>query len=227
MRRLFKLIFQLLAAAIFLFLCVAAAIVFDGLNDAGQKADCALVTGHIESSAGHAAQPSLDYAAKLYNDRVFPVIIVAVTWKPGTNDEEEAMSKYLESHGVPADAIILVRRSETTPELTHNVAEMMKARMFQSVMIVTDYYRVSRVKLALSHEGVGDIEKAHVGKLEKEDVLKIGREVVALCDYVGHIYLLPAAEKAREEAKVGMDKASVEAEKAKEKVDKSLDNLAK
>jgi len=227
MRRLFKLIFQLIAAAIFLFLCVAAWIVFDGLNDSGQKADCALVTGHIDSASGHVAQPALDYAAKLYNDRVFPVIIIAATSKPGTNDDEEAMAKYLKSHGVPADAIILVRRSETTPELTHNVVAIMKSLQFQSVMIVADYFRVTRIKLALSHEGVGDIEKAHVGKLEREDVLKIGHEVVALCDYVGHVYLLPAAEKAKEEAKVGMDKASVEAQKAKEKVDKSLDSLAK
>jgi hypothetical protein len=210
MRRLFSFIFRLVAAAIFLLLCLAAFVVFDGLNDAGQKADCALVTTRMDVTPGQTQQPALDRAVKLYNDGVFPVIIVGVSAKPGEVSDTTAMVGYLQSHGVPAGAIIEARRSATTQELTENVAEIMK-----------------RVKLELSHEGVGNIEKSHVGQLRKEDALRIGREVVALCDYVGHVYLLPAAEKAKAEAQVGMDKASVEAEEAKQKVDKSLDNLAK
>jgi uncharacterized SAM-binding protein YcdF (DUF218 family) len=227
MRRLFRLIFQLVAAAIFLFLCIAGLIIFDGLNDAGQKADCAVVIGHIESLPGHPEQPALDRAVKLYNDGVFPIIIVGVSAKPGETNGTAALASYLQSHGVPGSAIIEARRSASTQELTHEVAEIMKSRRFESIMIVTDYYHVTRVKLGLSHEGVADIEKSHVGQLQKEDALKIGREVVALCDYVGHVYLLPAAEKAKAEAQVGMDKASVDTQKAKEKIDKSLDSLAK
>jgi uncharacterized SAM-binding protein YcdF (DUF218 family) len=227
MRRLFRFIFQLVTLAVFIFLCITAWIVFDGLTDSGQKADCALVTGHLEAPSGQAVQPRLDRVVKLYNDGAFPVVIVSVATMPGANNEAGTIVTYLETHGVPPGGVIETRRSESTQETARLVSEIMKSRGFQSVMIVTDYYHVTRVKLALTHEGVGNIEKAHVGKLRKEDALKIGREVVALCDYVGHIYLLPAAEKAKEEAKVGMDKASVDAEKAKEKVDKSLDNMAK
>jgi creatinine amidohydrolase/Fe(II)-dependent formamide hydrolase-like protein len=57
--------------------------------------------------------------------------------------------------------------------------------------------------------------------------LKIGREVVTLYDYLGKVYFLPAAEQVKKEAQVGMDKASADAEKATQKVSKSLDNLAK
>jgi uncharacterized SAM-binding protein YcdF (DUF218 family) len=227
MRRLFKLIFQLIAAAIFLFLCIAAVIVFDGLNDQGQKADCALVTGQLESPWGKAAQPALDRTVKLYNDGEFPVIIVAATRIDGAVNEPDAMAKYLESHGVPANAIFVLHHGGTTAETAQAVATLMKSRMFQSVMIVTDYYSMTRIKLALTHEGVEDVEKAHVGMLQKEDALKIGEAVASLCDYVGHVYLLPAAEKAKEEAQVGLDKASVDAQQAKDKVNKSLDNMAK
>ena len=239
MRRLFKLFFQLIAAAIFLFLCLAALIVFDGLNDEGQKADCALVTAQAGAPQGNSG---LDRVVKLYNDGEFPFIIVSgsmvhVTTEVSagtlsltarsTDDEAADMAKYLETHGVPANAIIEAPRSETTQGMARAVAKLMKSRMFQSVMIVTDYYHMTRLKLVLNHEGVADIEKSHVGTLRKEDALKIGREVVALCNYVGHVYLLPAAEKAKEEAQVGLDKASVDAQQAKDKVNKSLDDMAK
>ena len=138
------------------------------------------------------------------------------------------MAEYLEAHGLPSSAIITYNQGEeSTQETARIVAEIMKSHQFQSVMIISDYYRITRTKLALTHEGITNIEKAHVGKLQKEDAMKIGREVVALYDYIGKIYLLPAAEKAREEAQVGMDKAKSDAEQAKEKVDKNLDNMAK
>ena len=241
LRGLFKLFFRLVAVFLFLFLCVAAVIVFDGLNDEGQKADCALVTGHVEGTPG-APDLQLDRAVQLYNSGEFPVIIVGGSRVPVTTDVSAGafsftghrtddgaadMATYLESHGVPAKAIIEVHRAGTIPDTAREVVESMRSHQFQSVMIVADYYRMTRLKLVLGHEGVADIEKSHVGKLQKEDALNIGREVVALCDYVGRIYLLPEAEKAKEEAKVGLDKASVEAEKAKEKVDKSLSNMAK
>ena len=227
MRRFLNLIFQLLAAALLVFIGTAAWIVFDGLTDLGEKADVALVTGHADSSQGKAEEPRLDRVIKLYNDGEFPFIIVSASRDSGANNESEAMAKYLESHGIASNVIIVAHPGENTPETARDVAEIMKSHEFKSVMIVTDYYHVTRVKLALSHEGITDIQKAHVGKLDKEDAWKIGREVIALYDYVGRVYLLPAAEKAKEEAQVGMDKAKADAEKAKEKVDKSLDNMAK
>jgi len=226
LRKLFKLIFQLVAAAIFLFLGIAAVIIFNGLNDEGQKADCALVAGHEEYVHGQ-SDAQLDLVVKLYNDGAFPyVIIIGTKWKEiGSNGE--TMVQYLERHGLPATAIIDNSVEDTARAAAVRVEAIMKSHGFQSVMVVADYYRLTRLKLALNHEGVANVEKSHVGKLQREDALKIGREVAALCDYVGHVYLLPAAEKAKEEAQVGMDKASTEAEKAKDKVNKSLDNMAK
>ena len=238
MRRLFNVIFQLVAAALLIFLFTAVWIVFDGLNDLGEKADVALVIGHSELSEGNAEQPRLDRVIKLYNEGEFPFIIVSGSTRRSTitinnrsgiftDDRPAEMAKYLESHGVPSNAIIEGRQGQNTQETARDVAGIMKSHQFQSVMIVTDYYHMTRTKLALHHEGVAEIQKAHVGKLQKEDALKIGREVVALYDYVGKVYLLPAAEKVKEEAKVGMDKAKVDAEQAKKKVDKSFDGLSK
>jgi hypothetical protein len=227
MGRFFKFIFQLIAAAIFIFLCIAAWIIFDGLTDEGQKADVGLVVGHAQGVRG-TSDAQLDRVVELYSKGAFPsVIIIGTKWQEIGNAKEVTVAQYLEAHGVPPGAIIANHVGTDMQETSQEVAAIMKSHQFFSVMIITEYYDVTRVKLALTHEGVAGIEKAHVGTLRKEDALKIGRGVVALCDYVGRVYLLPEAEKAREEAKVGMDKASVDAEKAKEGVDKSLDNLAK
>jgi uncharacterized SAM-binding protein YcdF (DUF218 family) len=226
MRRLFNVIFQLVAAALLIFLFTAIWIIFDGLNDLGEKADVALVTGHAASAQG-ASDPRLDRVIKLYNDGEFPFIIVSGPTGPGTGNDPAAMTKYLESQGIPSNAIIEAHRGENTPDTARDVAGIMKAHQFQSVMVVTDYYHVTRTKLALTHEGIADIQKTHVGKLQKEDAWKIGREVVALYDYIGKIYLLPATEKVKKEAQVGVDKAKADAEQAKKKVDKSLDKMAK
>jgi hypothetical protein len=104
---------------------------------------------------------------------------------------------------------------------------MIKAHGFTSVMIVADYYDVARLKLALEHEGIKDVQKVHVGSVRKEDTVKIANSVVALYGYIGHVYLLPEALQVKKEAQVGVDKASVDAEKAKDKVNKDLDSLAK
>ncbi len=94
-------------------------------------------------------------------------------------------------------------------------------------MLVADYYDITRLKLALMHEGVKDVQSVHVGTVNKDDTGKILGSVFELYQYVGKVYLLPEAEEVKKEATVGMDKAKVEAEHAKDKVDKGLDNLPK
>jgi len=227
MRKFFSLIFQLLAAALLVFIAAAAWIVFDGLNDHGDKADVAWVAGHAESAQGTVEQPLLDRVVERYHKGEFPFVIVSGSKSGGTNDEPAEMSKYLESHGIPESAIIVTHRAENMQETAGAVARIMKAHEFRSVMVVTDYYRVTRAKLVLNHEGIAEILKAHVGQFQAADAWEIGREVVALYKYVGTVYLLPAAEKAKDEAQVGIDKAKVDAEQAKKKVDKGLDNMAK
>jgi uncharacterized SAM-binding protein YcdF (DUF218 family) len=173
------------------------------------------------------SEPRLDRVIQLYNEGEFPFIVVSVSTDAGTRDELPAMAKYLERHGIPSNAIFEDHGGKTTQDIARDMAKIMKSHGFQSVMVVTDYYHMTRAKLALAHEGVRKIDKAHVGALQKQDALKIAREVVALYAYLGKIYLLPAAEKLKKEAQVGVDKAKVDAEKAKEKVDKSLDGIAK
>jgi vancomycin permeability regulator SanA len=230
MRRLIEWIFQYISMVILLFLCLAVWIVFDGLHDLGEKADVALVTGHSETPLGMhglVVRDDLDRAIKLYNDSDISFIIVSGFSAFSGYDEPDAMVKYLESHGVPSDVIIEDRRARNTEDMARDVAAIMKSRSLASIMIVTDYYHVTGMKIALIHEGVLQIGKAHVGQFQKEDAVKICREVVALGEYIGKIYLIPAAEKAKREAEAGLEKAKVDADQTRKSLDKKLDSMSK
>jgi len=227
MRRLFRFVFQLVLVAVVLFLLTAAVIVFDGLNDLGDKADAALVTSHAHPGVGK-TDPLLDRVVELYKGgKVSSIIVIGTTWREMGDEDSAMMVRYLRARGVPESAIVDSNLGGTTEETGQLAADIIKTHAFESVMIVADYYDISRLKLALSHEGVTNIMKDHVGTVKKEDAMKIGNAVVTIYGYVGKVYLMPAAEKVKAEAKVGMDKASVDAQQAKEKVDKSLDSLAK
>ena len=141
--------------------------------------------------------------------------------------EPAQVRQYLQEHGVPAGAMSENDHAINTAELAADTATTMRDRDYRSVMLVTDYYRMTRLKLALTHNGVGTIVKAHTGSLVKEDAVPIAREVLAFYDYVGRTFLVPTMQKAKEEVKVGADKAKVEAEKAKDSVDKKIDSMPK
>jgi vancomycin permeability regulator SanA len=227
MRSFFNLILQLIAAAILIFILTGVWIVFDGINDVGDKADVGLAIGHGRSAPG-ASDAQLDRVAELYKEGRFPtVIVVGSRWQVTGSEDAGEMVKYLENHGVPSKAITADDHGNTTQDTAEQVADLMKVHDDLSVMIVANYYQITRTKVSLSHQAVLQIEKAHVGTLQKEDALNIAREVVAFYDYLGKVYLLPLAEQARKEAKVGMDKASTEEQEAKDKVNRTLDTLPK
>jgi vancomycin permeability regulator SanA len=229
MRRFINVILQLVAAVFAVFLFTVIWILFDGLTDLGEKADVALVTGHSETPPGKhgaVALEQLDRVIKLYNDNDCPFIIVIGSSSPDGYDQSTDMVAHLKNNGIPANAIIEGHPEAGIPGRALQVAAIMKAHQFDSIMLVTDYYYVTRTKLALNHEGVVGIEKAHVGSFHKSDFWKIGHEVVMLYKYLGKTYLLPAVEKAKEEAATGLGKAKTDAEKAKGSVNHGLDNMS-
>jgi uncharacterized SAM-binding protein YcdF (DUF218 family) len=224
MRRLIGFLIKLVASALCFVAITVVLIIFDGLNDAGDSADVALVVGRDDGTAADAA---LERAAKLYKDGEFRQIIVCAASSYPAFDEQAKMTKYLEEHQVPSSSIIEDSGAADTGEMAHDVAELMKDRGFGSVMIISDYYRMSRLKLALLHAGVTSIAKSHVGIASLQDAVPIVREVCALYTYLYRTFIVPTAEKVKQEAATEASKASEQAEKARDSVDKKLDSLPK
>jgi vancomycin permeability regulator SanA len=227
-RGLFRLLSQLVALIILGFALTAVYIVYDGLNDKGDTADCAVVLGHAVKAGGQPGailQERLDRAVKLYNVKKVPLIIVSGGLESGSVDESVAMASYLEAQGVPAGAVIKDPNGAHTSDTAHSVAKIMHERHLHSVMIVSHYYHITRTKVALEHEGIHEISQAHVGTVVKQDMFTIAREVGALWYYIFQEYVKPEATQATIQAadEAQKLKAQIQSDtgKAKDDVEKN------
>ncbi|MEI9999576.1 MAG: YdcF family protein [Verrucomicrobiota bacterium] len=226
MSRLLGILLRLIAVAVVIVVLTVVWIIFDGLNDSGEKADVALVTGHDEGLDTGSVQPRLDRAARLYKAGEFYFIIVGGAGSRSSFDEPAAMQKYLVDHGVPPDAVIQITGEANTWDTAKELAVTMRHHRFGSVLVITDYYYMTRLKIAMRHAGGWSTSsRATSASRGCRNALPIAREVIALYVYLGKTFVVPAAEKIREEAAVGADKAKDEAEKAKEKIDQDLKSL--
>ena len=200
-RGFFRLLTQFLVLAALALVLTAVWIVYDGLNDSGEKADCAVVLGAAMKADG---QPSpvlkerLDKAIEVYRAGRVPIIFVsgADHVEGDGYSESPGMARYLTAHGVPGLAILEDHGGVNTDATAHDVAAAMRERNYKSVMIVTSYYHITRTKLAFRREGVHDLAQVHAGVVSKEDAYSIGREVIDLYYHLFKFYLGPAAQKA-------------------------------
>jgi uncharacterized SAM-binding protein YcdF (DUF218 family) len=136
-----------------------AAICIDGCTDRGPPAgaDVAVVLGNHVSAAGEASprlQRRLDAALALYQDGRVPRIIVSGGQDRGSAPEAEVMKRYLVERGVPADAVIEDRGGINTYATARFVADHMQAGGLRSVVAVSQYYHLTRCKLALRRFGI-------------------------------------------------------------------------
>jgi vancomycin permeability regulator SanA len=230
-RGLFRLLYRLIILAIVVVIGTAVWIVADGLNDHGSRADVAVVLGNAIQRNGLPApilRARLDRAIELYQKGEFPLIIVSGATRLG-GDEPVAMCNYLVEHQVPIAAIVQDRGGANTDDTSEDVERIAKERQLKSVMIITDYYHITRAKLALHHAGVADVEQAHSGVVKSEDAPRLAREILALYFYVGKFYLVPWADQAKKQAQVDGEKlkeqAQVEAQKLKADADAEKEKI--
>jgi vancomycin permeability regulator SanA len=206
--------------AIFTFLLTAGVIVADGLRNSGEHADLAIVPGHAEIESGDPwvnVQARLDKAIELYQANKFSTILVSGAEKTTDYYEAGAMVQYLEGKGIPSSAIIGDEGGPDTQEMAIRWAAKIKEHNFTSVMLVTNYYQITRLKVALWQQPSGaSIAQAHVGGLQAADALDIAREDVAFYRYLGKHYLGPSWRHFRSKAA-----------KVKHAVDAWFDSLVK
>ena len=199
LRGLIRFLLQLITLAIVVAVLTAVWIVYDGINDQGDAADCAVVLGTAVKANGAPApvlQERLDRAVQVYQAKKVPLVIVSGADHVEGSNEPTAMAEYLEAHGVPANAIIQDHGGTNTDGTAHDTAQIMRERNLKSVMVVTSYYHVARTKMALRREGITNIAQAHSGVVQKEDAFLIAREVIDIYYHLYRYYLEPAAMKA-------------------------------
>lgn len=164
-----------------------AAITADGLSDEGRAADVAVVLGNHVTPAGEPSrrlQLRLDRAAELHAAGLVPRIIVSGGRDPGSPHEAEVMKRYLVARGVPEGHVLEDRGGVNTHATARFVAADLRARGERSAIAVSQYYHISRCKLALRRFGV-DASGAHATfELEAREPWSIARELVGYYAYL-------------------------------------------
>ncbi|MCY1006843.1 YdcF family protein [Nannocystis pusilla] len=193
MRQVRKYILRLLALLCVWGLVHLVIVAVDGCTDEARPADVAVVLGNHVSPAGEPSrrlQLRLDRAAALYAAGLAPRIIVSGGRDPGSPHEADVMRDYLVARGVPAERIAVDRGGVNTHATARFVAADLRARGERSAIAVSQYYHVTRTKLALRRFGV-EATGAHADlELELREPWSLLREVVGFYAYLFKDYRL-------------------------------------
>ncbi|HVE59310.1 MAG TPA: YdcF family protein [Pyrinomonadaceae bacterium] len=162
-------------------------IVADGLNDEIAVADAAVVLGNTVERNG---QPSerlkarLEKAVELYEHKLVGKIIVSGGFGAEGFEEADVMRDYLVSRNIPEGDIILDKDGYNTYKTAVNTKQIMERRNMRSVIIVSQYFHITRSRLAFQKAGIENIYAAHANYFELRDAYSILREFTGFYSYL-------------------------------------------
>jgi uncharacterized SAM-binding protein YcdF (DUF218 family) len=153
--------FAAIAAVIVSLLFVAGIplgqMVFFGTTDYRRPADAIVVFGAKVELDGRASITLADRvatAAELYRSGLAPKVIMSGGVEPSGLDETVVMRDLAEDLGVPRSAIVLDPQGVTTSATVQNTTRMFSEEGIARVLAVSQYYHLTRIKLAYARDGV-------------------------------------------------------------------------
>ena len=159
-----KKIFIVCIMFVFWFAVHISATVLDGLTDEIEVSDAAVVLGNKVEPSGLPSprlKSRLDKAISLYENGFVKYIIVSGGKGEEGYDEALVMRKYLVSKNIPDNFIIEDPEGRNSYMTAVNLKKIMMKKSFGSVIIVSQYYHLSRCKLAFGNAGIDNPGSAH------------------------------------------------------------------
>ena len=159
----------------------------DGLKDELEVSDAAVVLGNkveLNGKPSKRLQGRLDKATELYENNYFKYIIVSGGIGKEGFDEAAVMKEYLAEKGIPDDKILLDSNGYNSYMTAKNTKAIMDDMGFNSTMIITQFYHISRTKLAFDKVGIENVYSAHASYLDLRDAYSVVREFFAYYKYL-------------------------------------------
>jgi len=163
-----------------------AALLWIGLRDDVRPVDVAVVLGnhvHGDGTPTPRLAARLDRAVELYQQGLFPTVIVSGGISSSGADEVTTMAAYLEAAGVPADAVVRDPAGVNTAATASNTAAWMQANGARSVLAVSQYFHIARIRLAFRQNGIRGIAHAGDDYWGWRDFFLVPRELAAITRY--------------------------------------------
>jgi len=162
--------------------------IFDGLTDDNVSVDVIVVLGNKVDEYGQPSvrlQARLDAAYDLYSEKKSDKVIVSGGVGTTGFDEAQVMNEYLISLGVDEADIYQDSDGVNTYRTAKNSKHIMGTEGFESVIVVTQYFHISRTKMAFRRFDIKDVYGAHA-KLgfRIRDLYSIPREFAGFYKYL-------------------------------------------
>ena len=190
---------EMLLGIFIVFLLGCGAIMIDGLHDRSHAADLAVILGNKVNPDG---QPSeqlrvrLDHAIRLYKDGYFKTILVSGGTGHEGFSEPDVMRRYLIHAEIPSSAIFRDQDGIDTFHTARNTAQFLKEHHLHSVLIISQYFHMTRCRLAFGRFGIDPIYTSHAPFFSWRDFYSVPREVAGCMDYFFRSYLGTQSSKA-------------------------------
>ncbi|WP_261178484.1 YdcF family protein [Anaerobacillus sp. CMMVII] len=162
-------------------------IVTDGLRDEVASVDMAVVLGNtveLDGQPSNRLQARLDKSVELYEEGYFKYIIVSGGIGKEGFDEAKVMKEYLVNKGIPSEIIIEDSNGYNSYMTAENTRAKMKEFNIETVMVITQYFHITRTKLAFNKLGFENVYSAHAEIFEYRDFYSIIREFPAYYKYI-------------------------------------------
>ncbi|MPM30579.1 hypothetical protein SDC9_77129 [bioreactor metagenome] len=160
-------------------------IIVDGLRDEKVNCEFAVILGskvNEDGTLSRRLKARLDAGLELYKAHVVRKLFVSGgTGKEGF-PEGDKMAEYLIEHGVEAKDIVIDNQGITTRKTAENFAEQFPD--CKSVIVVSQYFHISRCKLAMRKAGIENVSGVHAHCFELRDLFSLFREFFAWYVYL-------------------------------------------
>lgn len=177
---------KILAAVLLLWFISHIAYVFsDGLDEPG-IADVAVVLGNKVNEDGTLSprlKARLDEAYTLFTlNRVKGIIVSGGLGKEGFY-EGDKMKEYLVKKGIPDSLMIVDNKGNNTEATVENTKIICKERGFKSVIVVSQWFHITRTKYMFRKSGLA-VKGAAPNYFEWRDFYAVTREFFAFYAYL-------------------------------------------
>lgn len=154
----------------------------DGLSSTKSKADIGVVLGNKVNEDGSLSirlKKRLDCSLKLYQAKQIKRIIVSGGLGKEGFYEGTKMKAYLINCNVPDSVIIIDNKGNNTLATVENTLQLKDSLKFSSVIVISQYYHVTRTKMLFRKKGFHQVESASPYFFEWRDFYSIFREFFA------------------------------------------------
>ena len=176
----------LLLIGLTFFLIHEAVIAIDGLVDAqNEKSEVAVIFGskvNRDGNVSHWLEARLVKGLELYSNGWVDKIYVSGGLGQEGHFEGTVMKAYLVEQGVPSQHVIADDLGVNTRATALNFVNDLSTPT--SAILVTQYFHVSRVKLAFKQVGVGKVAAVHCDFHELRDFYSLFREFFGFYKYL-------------------------------------------